>query len=60
MNVVAEDWTVDRMPGFRISHPYAAHDANCPGGPHPTRDCRCRVFRTADDAQAYIDAVTTA
>lgn len=47
-------WTVDRIKGYRISHPFAAHDPNCPPGPHPTRDCRCQVFRTVEDAEAYI------
>jgi hypothetical protein len=47
-------WSVEHMPGFRISHPYVAHDPACPSGPHPTRNCGCRVFRTIADAEAYI------
>ena len=55
MTTTAPAWSIDRMPGFRISHPYVAHDPDCPPGPHPTRGCRCKVFRTPDEAQAYID-----
>lgn len=58
MSTVAA-WRIDRMPGFRISHPYAAHDPNCPDGPHPTRWCRCRAFRTHDEAAAYVADLET-
>lgn len=54
MTTTATSWTVDRMTGFRISHPYAAHAPGCPAGPHPTRNCACRVFRTPAEAEAYI------
>lgn len=50
-------WAVEKMTGFRISHPYAAHDPACPPGRHPTRDCGCRVFRTIAEAEAYIAEV---
>lgn len=48
-------WTVERMTGFSMTHPIVAHAPECPPGPHPTRDCRCRVFRNTAQAQAYID-----
>lgn len=51
------EWHVEGMPGFRITSPYVAHDPNCPSGPHPTRDCRCRVFRTRSAAWSYISQV---
>lgn len=46
---------VERMSGFRISHPYIAIDPKCPPGRHPTRDCRCRVFKTEREAYAYAE-----
>jgi hypothetical protein len=52
--MTAPTWRVDRMTGFRISHPFAAHAPGCPDGPHPTRSCLCRVFRTTAEAEAYI------
>lgn len=48
-------WLVEPLPGFRVTCPYIAHDPNCPRGPHPTRDCRCRVFRTKAAAYRYIN-----
>lgn len=47
-------WYVKPIPGFKMSHPYVAHDPNCREGPHPTRDCRCKVFKTVAAAEAYI------
>lgn len=49
-------WTVRRMPGFRLTHPFIAVDPECPPKPHPTRWCRCRVHRTEADATAYAAA----
>lgn len=51
-------WLVEPLPGFRVTCPYIAHDPNCPPGPHPTRNCRCRVFRTKAAAYSYISATT--
>lgn len=50
-------WTVDAISGFRITSPYVAHDPVCPSGPHPTRHCRCRVFRTRSLAWSYISQI---
>lgn len=50
-------WKVEAMPGFRINSPYVAHDPRCPSGPHPTRACRCRVFRTRSAAWSYISEI---
>lgn len=54
------EWSIERVKGFTMSHPIVAHAPECPPGPHPTRDCRCRVFRTTADAQAYVDQQTAA
>lgn len=53
-------WVVELLPGFRITCPYVAQDPNCPSGPHPFRNCRCRAFRTKAAAYAYISAAAEA
>jgi len=50
----SDSWKVQRISGFTLSHPYAAHNPACPEGPHPTRSCGCRVFRSIEEAHAYI------
>lgn len=52
---VASTWRITRMTGYRISHPYIAVTPGCPTERHPTRDCRCTVFRTLEDAETYVD-----
>ena len=52
---MAGSWIVKTMTGFRISHPYIAVDPACPDGRHPTRDCGCKVFKTRDEADAYVE-----
>ncbi|MGP4995530.1 hypothetical protein [Glutamicibacter ardleyensis] len=47
-------WTVKKMPGFRISHPYIAVTPGCPTAQHPTRWCKCKVFRTNAAATEYV------
>lgn len=56
---VTPAWTVQRVTGFTLTHPWAAHDPACPDGPHPTRDCGCRVFRTESEARTYIQEKTS-
>lgn len=53
-------WTVQRMSGFRISHPFIVTNPACPEGRHPTfgGKCGCKVFRTEAEAQAYADERT--
>ena len=48
-------WQIIPMKGFRISHPYIAVTPGCPASPHPTRDCQCKVFKTVQAAQTYIN-----
>lgn len=47
--------TVTEMRGGSgtISHRWMARDPKCPDGPHPTRWCGCKVFRTIAEAQEY-------
>jgi len=47
-------WEIITMEGFRINSPYMARDPQCPKERHPTRDCRCKVFKTHRDAAAYV------
>lgn len=47
-------WHVGRKPGFTISHPIMARTPGCPEGPHPTRYCKCKFFRSLKDANAYV------
>lgn len=51
------EWLVQRVRSrtMNISHPWIAQAPGCPTGPHPTRDCGCKVFRTEAEAQAYVD-----
>lgn len=51
-------WRIHRVaPGYTHSHPFVATAPGCPDGRHPTRDCRCRVFRTPEAAHEYVLAV---
>ena len=47
------EWKVERMSGYRISHPFIVLDPGCPPGRHPTRNCGCEVFKKYDQAVAY-------
>lgn len=47
-------WKVQRMAGFNLTKPWAATTPGCPDGSHPTRDCGCKVFATADEARTYV------
>lgn len=38
-----------------ITHPVMAVTPGCPAERHPTRDCRCKPFRSKAQAQAYIN-----
>ena len=51
---MVEGWEIVGMTGFRISHPFMARDPRCPKERHPTRDCRCHVFKTTAEASRYI------
>lgn len=44
---------VQRMTGTLMRHPWIVIDPTCPPGRHPTRDCRCEVFRSEREAAAY-------
>lgn len=48
-------WKVERMTGYKISHPFIVLDPTCPPGRHPTRDCGCKVFKTEREANSYSD-----
>jgi len=58
--MAGSQWRVDRIKTrtLNISHPWVAQAPGCPDGPHPTRDCGCKVFRTAADAHTYVDEQT--
>lgn len=47
-------WVVGRKPGFTISHPILAKAPGCPDTRHPTRWCKCRVFRSLAEANQYV------
>lgn len=51
----AAGWRVRRVKSrtFNISSPWVAQAPGCPDGPHPTRDCQCKVFRTEPLAWAH-------
>lgn len=54
-------WRVQRIKTrtVNISHPWMAQAPGCPDGPHPTRTCGCKPFRTEAAAYSYIvDQVT--
>jgi hypothetical protein len=51
-------WRVERMSGFKISHPFIVVDPLCPPTRHPTRDCGCTVFRTLPKATEYAETKT--
>lgn len=52
-------WRVERMSGFRISHPFVAVAPGCVTEPHPTRDCGCKVFTDREAADTYIAGLAT-
>lgn len=49
-------WRVVKMSGGSgtINHPVIAVAPGCPTTRHPTRDCRCKVFRSHAAAAAYV------
>lgn len=47
-------WTVVRMTGTAMDHPWLARDPNCPEQRHPTRDCRCKSFKSPKEAWDYV------
>jgi hypothetical protein len=51
----AQEWLVQRIRGrYNISHAFMATAPGCPVGPHPTRDCKCKPFKTPADAATYV------
>lgn len=56
--VPVKGWTAHRMRGGSrtLSHGWIAVAPECPLERHPTRDCGCTVFRTPDEAAAFIAA----
>lgn len=49
-------WRIKPMSGGSgtISHSVIAIAPGCPDERHPTRDCECKVFRSAAQAEAYV------
>ena len=50
------EWRVVRMRGGSgtLTSPWMTVAPGCPTVRHPTRDCACKVHRTADAARTYI------
>jgi hypothetical protein len=52
------EWQITTTGTYTISHPIIAITPGCPTAPHPTRNCRCKVFRTRTAAQKYVNEQT--
>jgi hypothetical protein len=53
--VTAATHNRDGKPRPRVgtANSFVARAPGCPEGPHPTRDCGCRIFKNPADAEAY-------
>jgi hypothetical protein len=49
-----DGWSIEQATGYTLSHGVYVRDPNCAQGRHPTRNCRCAVFRSLPAAKLYI------
>jgi len=54
--VTAQTWRIRAMHGGSgtLTHPVIAVAPGCPDERHPTRGCRCKVFRSRALAETWI------